>query len=75
MSIPLETTSKLFKNIAPKASQEIQEMMDVSYKELVGSLMYAMVAIRPNLFNVVIIVSQFMLGLSKEHWVVTKKIL
>jgi hypothetical protein len=35
-------------------------MMDVPYKELVGSLMYAMVATRPNFFNVMIIVSQFM---------------
>jgi hypothetical protein len=67
MYMPLEANSKLHKTIAPKTSQEIQEMKDVPYTKLVGSLMYAMVATRPNLFNAVNIVHQFMSNPSREH--------
>jgi hypothetical protein len=38
MSMPLEATSKLRKSITPKTSHEIQEIMDVPYKEFVGAL-------------------------------------
>jgi hypothetical protein len=45
-------------------------MKNISYKELVDSLMYAMVTTTPYLYNVINIVSQFMFDLSIKHWVV-----
>ncbi len=50
-------------------------MKDIPYKELVGNLMYAMVATIPYLYNAINIVSQFMFEPSIEHWVVATKIL
>ncbi len=50
-------------------------MMGVPYKELVGNLMYVMVAIGLDLSKAMSIISQFMSNLSKEHWVATKRIL
>jgi hypothetical protein len=49
-------------------------MIGVPYKELVGNLMYAMVAIGLDLSKVMSIISQFMSELFKKHWVATKNI-
>jgi hypothetical protein len=42
-------------------------MKDMPYMELVGNLMYATVATKPNLFNAMSIVHQFVLNPFKEH--------
>jgi hypothetical protein len=67
MYMHLEANNKLHKTIAPKTSQEILEMKDVPYMKLVGNLMYAMVATRPNLSNAMNIVHQFMSNPSRKH--------
>jgi hypothetical protein len=67
MYMPLGANSKLHITIAPKTSHEIQEMKDVPCTELVGNLMYAMVATKLNFLNAMNIVRQFMLDPFKEH--------
>ena len=50
-------------------------MSKVPYPSAVGSLMYAMVCIRPNIAHVVGVVRRYMNNLGKEHWMVMKWIL
>ena len=50
-------------------------MKNVLYASVVGSLMYAMVCIRPDIAYVVGIASRFLANLGKEHWVSMKWIL
>jgi len=50
-------------------------MQKIPYPSAVGSLMYAMVCIRPNIAHVVGTVSRFLANPGKEHWQVVKWIL
>lgn len=72
---PLETSSKLCKPLTTRTPEEIHAMKGVPYRELVDSLMYVMVATKPDLSNAVSIISQFMQDPSLEHWVAATRIL
>ena len=50
-------------------------MSKVPYASSVGSLMYAMVCIRPDIAHVVGVVSRYMNNPGKEHWMAVKWIL
>ena len=47
----------------------------IPYASAVGSIMYAMVANRPNLAYVIGVVSWYMSNLGRKHWEVVKNIL
>ena len=47
-------------------------MTKVSYASTVGSLMYAMVCTRPDMAQVVGVISRFMNNPRKGHWEVVK---
>jgi hypothetical protein len=48
------------------------EMVKVFYQQVVGSLMYAMLCIRPDLVYPISVVSQHMANPSLEHWIAVK---
>ncbi|MCO5582185.1 hypothetical protein L7F22_036075 [Adiantum nelumboides] len=50
-------------------------MAKIPYASACGSLMYAMVATRPDIAHAVRVVSRFMSDLGKKHWDVVKSIL
>ena len=50
-------------------------MCKVPYALAIGSLMYAIVCIRPDIAHVVGVVSRYMKNIGKEHWMVLKWIL
>ncbi|XP_048609058.1 secreted RxLR effector protein 161-like [Brassica napus] len=58
-----------------QSEEEIEYMSRVSYASVVGSLMYVMVCIKPNLAQTVSVVSMFMGQPGKEHWTDVKRIL
>ena len=47
----------------------------VPYASAMGSLMYVMVCMRPNISHVVGVVSKFLSNIGKEHWAIVKWIL
>ena len=51
----------------PTNEKDMKEMSKVPYASAVGSLMYAMVCIRPDIAHVVGVVSRFVHNLRKEH--------
>ena len=53
---------------------EGEDMKSVPYAPPIGSLIYAMVATRPNIGHVVEVVSRFMHNLGQSHWNVVKHV-
>jgi hypothetical protein len=75
MSSTLAGHLKLSSKQSPTNEKEKDEMKKVPYALSVGSLMYTMVCIRPDIAHVVGVVSRFLSNLGKEHWAAVKWIL
>ena len=66
---------KLSKDDCPKSDEDKAAMSKVLYALSCGSLMYAMVATRPDIAYAVGVVSRFMSNPRKKHWKAVKSIL
>ena len=75
LSKPLSMHVQLSKDECPKSNIEKEFTIKIPYHSVVGSLIYAMITIRPDIAFVVEIVSRFLLNLGKKHWEVVKIIL
>ena len=75
LSTPLLAYLKLSKDDCPKSNEEKVVMAKVPYASPSGSLMYAMVATRPDIAHAVRVVSTFMLNPGEKHWEAVKTIL
>ena len=64
---PLAGHLKLSSKQCPTGEKDMKEMSKVPYAFVVGSLMYVMVCIRPDIAHVVGVVSRFLTNLGKEH--------
>ena len=72
---PIAHHFKLSKNQAPGSIQEAEEIENIPYANIIGSLMYAMICTRPNISHVVSITSRYMSAFGKEHWSALKWVL
>uniref|UniRef100_A0A3Q7EF69 Reverse transcriptase Ty1/copia-type domain-containing protein n=1 Tax=Solanum lycopersicum TaxID=4081 RepID=A0A3Q7EF69_SOLLC len=72
---PLINHFKLSKEQSPKTVEERKHMTLVPYASEVGSLMYAMIYIRPDIAHAVGVVSRYMTNQGKEHWEVVEWLL
>lgn len=70
--IPLSAQFKLSKTQAPKIDEKDQQMMEIPYANIVGSIMYSMVCSRPDLAYALSIVSRFISNSRITHWHVVK---
>ena len=75
VNCPLASHFKLSSSQCPISDEEKNEMQKIPYASAVGSLMYAMVCIRPDIAHAVGVVSRFLSDPGKEHWAVVKWIL
>jgi len=75
VSTPLAAHFKLSAECCPQTKEDISKMSLVPYSSVVGSLMYAMVCIRPDLSHAVSVVSRYMHNPGKDHWEAVKWIL
>ncbi|KAL4183097.1 hypothetical protein AMTRI_Chr11g96500 [Amborella trichopoda] len=75
MSTPIDKKTKLSNKMCPTENIDIGAMERVAYRSAVGSLMYAMTGIRPNLSFVMSLVSGFQKNPREEHWKAVKRIL
>ena len=64
---PLGSHFKLSKELSPTSEEDKRYMVDIPYSSAVGSLMYAMLCIRPDLVHAVGVVSQYMSNSGKKH--------
>ena len=72
---PLPTSIRLSDRDSPATDKERELNGKIPYASAVGSIMYAMVATRPDLAYVVGVVSRYMSNLGKKHWEAVKHIL
>lgn len=72
---PITTHFKLIFNHSPSSEYEAFDMKHVPYAFDMGSLMYAMVCIRPDVTHVVGTINRFLSNPGKEHWNYVKWIL
>ena len=73
--IPFRVGKSLSSNQRPKTNSEIERMRGISYASAVGSLMYAMLCTRPDMYFVVGMVSRYQSAPGEEHWIAVKHIL
>jgi len=75
VSTPLAPHFKLKATMSPTIVEEREYMTRVPYASAVGSLMYVMVCTRPDLSQVVSIISRYMHDFRKGHWEAVKWVL
>jgi hypothetical protein len=68
VSTPIAPHFKLSSSQSPGIDSEFEYMSKVPYSSVIGSLMYAMVCLRPDLSYAMSLVSRYMANPSKEHW-------
>ena len=75
LSCPLPSYVKLSKHDCPVSDEDKAEMNKLPYASAVGSLMYAMIATRPDIAFAVGVVSRYMSNPGKKHWEAVKGIM
>ena len=73
--VPFRVESSLSANQHPKTPAEIERMRGIPYALAVGSLMYAMLCTRPDIYFAVGMVSRYQLEPGEEHWIAVNHIL
>jgi hypothetical protein len=73
--ILMEPSAKLSIDQCPKTEHECNEMKDIPYREIIGSLIYAALATHLDISFMTSILGQFMHNPGKMHWEVAKKVL
>ncbi|KAL5555335.1 hypothetical protein UlMin_037571 [Ulmus minor] len=68
VSLPIAAHFKLDSSLSPKTEEEKDFMLDIPYSNVVGSLMYSMVSIRPDLSYAMSVLNRFMNNPGKSHW-------
>ena len=75
INVPILVGLRLYTEQCPKTQEEEEEnMFHVSYANVVGSLMYAMVCTRPYIAHVVGVLSNYKSKLGKEHWIAINRV-
>ncbi|KAA0051169.1 gag/pol protein [Cucumis melo var. makuwa] len=70
--LPFRHGVQLSKEQCLKTPQEVEDMRRIPYASAVGSLMYAMLCTRPDIFYVVEIVSRYQSNPGLDHWTTVK---
>ena len=73
--VPFRVGKSLSSNQHPKTNAEIERMRGIPYASTVGSLMYAMLCTRPDIYFAVGMVSRYQSAPGEKHWIAVKHIL
>ncbi|XP_042003806.1 secreted RxLR effector protein 161-like [Salvia splendens] len=68
VSTPLGQQFQLCASQGPKSEEEQNEMKNIPYANIIGSVMYVMICTRPDLAHAVSITSRYMSNPGKAHW-------
>lgn len=75
VSTPMDINEKLSKDMGPKTESEKNEMKDIPYLELIGSLLFIANITRPDISYSVNYLSRFNTNPGKKHWIAAKRVL
>ena len=67
LSTPLASHLKLSKTLCPQTKAKEEQIVRIPYTSAVGSVMYVMVCLRPDIAHMVILVSRYMSNPGKGH--------
>ena len=73
--LPFRHGIHLSREMSPKTPEDMVEMAKVPYASAIGSLMYAMLCIRPDITYAVSVTSMYQSNPGLEYWVAVKVIL
>ncbi|KAA0062200.1 gag/pol protein [Cucumis melo var. makuwa] len=73
--LPYRYAIHLSKEQCPKTPQEVEDMSNIPYASTVGSLMYAILCTKPDIWYSIRIVSRYQSNPRRDHWTVAKNIL
>ncbi|XP_055848470.1 uncharacterized protein LOC129913695 [Episyrphus balteatus] len=71
----MDINQKLTKKMSPQTESERQEMCNIPYQELIGSLLFTAQVSRPDISYAVNCLSRFNQNPGKAHWVAAKRVL
>ena len=71
---PVEKGSALCLDQCPKTNEENKRMSTVSYAEVIGNLMYAMLCTKPDICFAVGMVSRYQSNPGPTHWAAVNRI-
>jgi hypothetical protein len=74
-ALPLPQGTILTKDMAPKTDEEKDDMEDVPYKSLIGSLLYVARVTRPDIMYAVSFLSRFSSNPGRNHWTAAQGVL
>jgi ATP-binding cassette subfamily B (MDR/TAP) protein 1 len=74
LSVPIFMGTNISVEKCPTTPIQMEDMDFVLYDSGVGSLMYFMICIRPNITQAMGVLSQFMANFGCEHWVVVNRV-
>ncbi|CAK9827765.1 Retrovirus-related Pol polyprotein from transposon TNT 1-94 [Anthophora retusa] len=72
---PIESNTKITKEMGPTTEEERREMLHRPYRELVGGLIYLANATRPDIAFAASTLSRFCSDPGKMHWILAKRVL
>ena len=73
--LPMSHGIYLSKDMCPKTDVEVHNMQNVPYASAIGSIMYAMMCTRPDVFYALSVTSKFQANPDESHWKAVKNIL
>jgi len=75
VTTPIESNTKISKQLGPKNNEERIEIQKKPYKELIGGLVYLANATRPDIAYAAATLSRFSSDPGKAHWILAKRVL
>lgn len=61
--------------MSPQTEEDKEKMMTVSYREVIGSLQYAVNVTRPDIAFIVNVLSRYLDNPGEEHWKAAKQVM
>lgn len=75
VSTPIESNTKITKDLGPKSDEERDQMKNRPYRELIGSLIYLSNATRPDIVYAANTLSRYCSNPGEEHWQMAKRVI
>lgn len=75
VTLPMDPGIHLSKSQSPNAESEKDDMANIPYCELIGSLMYTAIATHPDIAHTVTALSQFLENPGRAHWQAAQRVL
>ncbi|XXG86494.1 hypothetical protein AAC387_Pa11g1379 [Persea americana] len=72
---PISKGDKFSLNQCPRTNLEVKEMQKIPYASAVGSLMYAMVCMRPDIAYIVGMLGRYLSNPEMDHWKAAKRVM